>query len=76
MKNIFLSIFCLLTLNSCAIGSAVAAYSLMSVQSDGLSVSAEKDIVERVKKEIKNEESECTIVMHVTNGEDLLPLSK
>jgi hypothetical protein len=42
-----------LLLNGCAIGAAVSAYSVNSRHADMLTSSGEKELIERVKKELK-----------------------
>jgi len=71
-----MSLLCLLFLSSCAVGSAFSAYSLKSIEADGLTRIAENDLIDRVKQEIYVESSECSIIMHVTNGEESSPASK
>ena len=55
MKKLFLSGLALLSLNSCAVGSAFSAYSLISFQSERLTSNGEQEIVDRTKEEIYSE---------------------
>ena len=52
MKKLILSLLSLLSLNSCAVGSGISAYSLMSIEADRLKTSSERDLIERTKQEI------------------------
>jgi hypothetical protein len=56
---LFFSIF--LTLSSCSVGSAASAYSLMSIQADSLSKTAEKDLICKIKFEIEQEQKQTHV---------------
>ncbi len=68
MKRSILSLLSLLFLSSCAVGSAFSAYSLKCVEADGLTREAESDLIDRVKQEIYVENTQCSIIMHVSDG--------
>lgn len=47
-----LTVFSAISLTSCAVGSATAAYAVKAHEADGLSAQAEQRVVDRVKSEI------------------------
>lgn len=55
MKKLLLSALSLLSLSSCAVGSAFSAYSLMSVQANSLSSEGKREVILDAKEEIYRE---------------------